>query len=67
MKAKNLKRLYLNNNYINDLTLLYNIKEYFPCIEYINLGKNNFNPEESQFINLAHYLGEKDIHIILFR
>ena len=55
MKAKNLKRLYLNNNHINGLSFLYKIKEYFPCLEYINLDDNDLNPEESN-LNLTSYL-----------
>ena len=64
IKAKNLKEIYLNNNYIKDLSPLYNIKEYFPFLKCINLHNNNFNPEEPQFNNLAHYLGKKDIKFI---
>jgi len=60
MKAKNLKRLYLNNNYINDLTPLYNIKEYFPCLECINLDHNNFNPGESNYEYFTSYLNTSD-------
>ena len=49
MKAKNLKRLFLNNNLIYDLSpLKQNIKN-FPDLEYIMLDQNIFNPEEIKF------------------
>ena len=49
MKAKDLKRLYLDNNYINDLSPLYNIRKYFPHLEVITLENNNFYPDESEY------------------
>ena len=64
MKAKNLKRLYLNDNYINDLSPLYNIKEYFQDLNTISLNNNNFNPEASKFKHLIVYLEYKNIEII---
>ena len=60
MKAKNLKRLYLNNNYIKDLSPLYNIREYFPLLECINLGNNNFNPQEWNYEYFTSYINTSD-------
>jgi Leucine-rich repeat (LRR) protein len=43
MKAKNLKYLYLDNNYFNDIYPLLIAK--FPNLETLSLNKNNFDPE----------------------
>ena len=64
MEAKNLKRLYLSSNYINDLSPLNNIKEYFPHLELIALNNNNFNPEDSKYTDLFKTLMEHGIEII---
>ena len=66
MKAKELKRLYLNNNFINDLSPLYNIKEYFPNLEMIDLNNNNFNPEESKYKNFFDYLKYNYLNVKCF-
>ena len=65
MKAKLLKNIKLNDNCINDLSLLYNIKkEYFPELASIALNKNNFDPNESKYKKLYTFLKSKDIDLI---
>jgi len=64
IKAKNLKRLNLSFNYINDISPLeYNINK-FPHLEFIALNNNNFNPEDSKYADLFNTLKEHRIEII---
>jgi len=61
LKAKELTCLFLDNNNINDLSILYNIKELFPNLKSISLNNNNFNPEEYKYKALTKYLNCQNI------
>ena len=52
MKAKNLKNLFLDNNKINNISLLYNIKKIFAYLECLTFNDNNCRPEDSRYQNL---------------
>jgi len=64
MKAKNLKRLNLSFNYINDISPLEHNINKFPHLEFIALNNNNFNPEDSKYADLFNTLKEHRIEII---
>ncbi len=61
MKAKLLKNIILNKNCINDLSLLYNIQEYFPELKLITLNNNNFDPKEPKYQKLCKFLKSKKV------
>ena len=63
MKAKNLKRLYLNNNYVNDLSPLKQNINNFPDLESIILDNNTFNLEESKYNDILKFFEYKGIKI----
>ena len=67
MRAKSLKNLFLNDNCISDLSLLYNLKDkiLFPDLELISLDKNKFNPEDEDKKELKKYLKHYHIEIQL--
>ena len=64
MNAKNLKRINLSFNYINDLSPLKQNINKFPHLELIDLSNNNFNPEDSKCKDLLHILKRHKIEII---
>ena len=65
LKAKSLKKLYLENNSINDLSFLYTINNFFTELRFIYLKKNSFNPEDSGNKNLIDYLNSKKINLLI--
>ena len=67
MKAKSLNKLYLEKNDFNDLSVLYNIKEFFNKIKEIYLGDDSFNPNDSKFIHLKQTLKNEKIDLNLIK
>ena len=67
MRAKRLKNLFLNDNDISDLSLLYNLKDkiLFPDLELISLDNNKFNLEDEDKKDLKKYFNHYEIKIQL--
>ena len=67
MRAKYLKNLFLNDNEISDLSLLYNFKDksLFPDLKLICLNNNKFNLEEEDKKELKNYLEHYGIELQL--
>ena len=65
IKANNLSNLFLDHNNIKDLSVLYNIKELFPCLKIISLKNNNFSLKESEIRTLTNYLNQQKIKLYL--
>ena len=65
MRAKCLKYLFLNDNCICDLSLLYNLedKKLFPDLELISLVDNKFNLEDKDKEELKKYFAKYNLNI----
>ena len=65
MRAKCLKNLFLNDNCICDLSLLYNLedKKLFPDLELISLVDNKFNLEDKDKEELKKYFAKYNLNI----
>jgi Leucine-rich repeat (LRR) protein len=65
MRAKCLKNLFLNDNCICDLSLLYNLedKKLFPDLELISLVNNKFNLEDKDKEELKKYFAKYNLNI----